>query len=171
MRYVRAWLDANRPPPMDLVLCHGDFQASNILVDPEDHFQVIDWEYAHVGDPREDLGWYVLYSQSSPPSLYDTDPEGFLARYREATGADEVHVNPATVGYFAVVSAIKVFGGILHAASAMHQGRGASLMTTYNLNAVAIGHKNFLAACAGLAEPLAGLRQGASAVPRVEVPS
>jgi aminoglycoside phosphotransferase (APT) family kinase protein len=163
MRYVRAWLDANRPPPMELALCHGDFQASNILVDPAGSFQVIDWEYAHIGDPREDLGWYVVYSQSSPPSLYEADPEGFLARYRERTGTDELHVNQATVGYFAVVSTIKVFGGILQAATAMAEGKGASLMTTYNLNAVAVGHMNFLSACSGLAEPLAALRQAIAA--------
>ena len=161
MRYVGAWLDANRPPPMDLVLCHGDFQASNILIDPRDGFQVIDWEYAHVGDPREDLGWYVVYTQSSPPSLYAPDPEGFLARYRERTGADELHVNQATVGYFAVVSAAKVFGQILHAASAMYDGTAASTITAYNLNAAAIGHLNFLTACAGLAEPIAALRDAA----------
>jgi aminoglycoside phosphotransferase (APT) family kinase protein len=164
MRYVGAWLDANRPPPMGLVLCHGDFQASNILVDPGGDFQVIDWEYAHVGDPREDLGWYVLYSKSSPPSLYDPDPEAFLARYRERTGTDELRVNQATVGYFAVVAAARVFGQMMQAFSHMYEGSSASLMTAYNLNAAAIGHLNFLAACAGLAEPIAALRDAAAAM-------
>lgn len=161
MRYVGAWLDANRPPPMALTLCHGDYQASNMLVDPDGALQLIDWEYAHVGDPREDLGWYVIYSQSSPPSLYAIDPEAFLARYRERTGADEVHVNQATVGYFAVVAAARIFGQIMQAASAMYSGASTSVMTAYNLNAVAVGHANFLAACAGLAEPIAALRDAA----------
>ncbi len=167
MRYVGAWLDANRPPPMDLVLCHGDFQASNILVDPDESFQVIDWEYAHVGDPREDLGWYVLYSKSSPPSLYDPDPEAFLARYRERTGADELSVNQATVGYFSVVSIVKVFSQIVLAAKAMHEGTAASVLTMYNLNVVAVGHMNMLGACAELAEPLAALRQAAAPLTEV----
>jgi aminoglycoside phosphotransferase (APT) family kinase protein len=164
MRYVRAWLDGNRPPPMALTLCHGDFQASNLLLDPEVGLQVIDWEYAHIGDPREDLGWYSLYSMSSPPSLYDPDPEAFLARYRERTGTDEVHVNQATVGYFAVVSAVRIFIGILNGARAMYDGTGASVITAYNLNAAGIGHRNFLAACAGLAEPLAALRAATTEV-------
>ena len=164
MRYVRAWLDANRPPPMDLVLCHGDFQASNILVDACGNFLVIDWEYAHVGDPREDLGWYTVYSKSSPPSLYDPDPEAFLARYRERTGTDELQVNQATVGYFSVVATVKVFGQLLQAASAMYESNGASVMTMYNLNAAAIGHMNFLNACAGLAEPIAALRDAVALV-------
>ena len=68
------------------------------------------------------------------------DPEAFLARYRERTGTDELHVNQATVGYFAVVSAAKVFGQILHAARAMYEGTAASIITAYNLNAAAVGH-------------------------------
>ena len=37
-------------------------------------------------------------------------------------------------------------------------------MTTYSLNAIAVGHMNCLDACAGLAEPLAALREAALAL-------
>jgi aminoglycoside phosphotransferase (APT) family kinase protein len=163
-RYVGAWLNANRPPPMDLALCHGDFQASNIMVDPCGSLQVIDWEYAHIGDPREDLGWYVVYTKSSPPSLYDPEPEAFLARYRDQTGASELQVNQATVGYFALVSTVKIFGQILRAASALYLGDRASLVTLYNLNAAAVGHMNLISGCAELAGPMAALREAATIV-------
>lgn len=159
MRYVGAWLDAHRPPPMALALQHGDLQPANILLDPIDgSHRLIDWEYAHVGDPREDLGWYVTYSAAAPPSLYGFDPEGFLARYREKTGSSEHEVNQATVGYFSVVSAVKVFSQIVQAADSMGQGRTNGIMTTYNINAATVGHMNFMAACGGLAEPLDALR-------------
>lgn len=159
MRYLGAWLDAHRPPPMPLVLQHGDVQPANILLDPVDgSHRLIDWEYAHIGDPREDLGWYVTYSAAAPPSLYGHDPETFLARYRERTGTSELHVNQATVGYFSVVSAVKVFSQIVQAASAMAEGKTNGVMTTYNINAATVGHMNFIAACAALAEPLDALR-------------
>ena len=159
MRYLGAWLDAHRPPPMPLVLQHGDLQPANILLDPTDgSHRLIDWEYAHIGDPREDLGWYVAYSAVAPPSLYGFDPEAFLARYRERTGAGELQVNQATVGYFSVVSAVKVFSQIVHAADSMGQGKTSGIMTTYNINAATNGHMNFMAACAGLAEPIDALR-------------
>lgn len=161
MRYVGAWLAAHRPPPMDLVLCHGDYQTANAMLHPEAGVQLIDWEFAHIGDPREDLGWYVVVSASSPPSLYAPDPAAFLARYRERTGTDEIHVNEATVGYFSMVAMVKVFSGIVLGASAMARGANASLMTTYNLNAIAVGHLNCLDACSALAEPLAALREAA----------
>lgn len=164
MRYVGSWLAAHRPPPMELVLCHGDYQAANAMVLPDGHVQLIDWEFAHVGDPREDLGWYVVVSAASPPSLYDPDPAGFLARYRQQTGADEIHVNEATVGYFSMVAMVKVFSGIVLGASAMARGDNASLLTTYNLNAIAVGHMNCLDACAALGEPLAALREAARAL-------
>ena len=164
MRYVGSWLAAHRPPPMDLVLCHGDFQAPNALLHPDAGLQLIDWEYAHIGDPREDLGWYVVVSAASPPSMYDPDPAAFLARYRERTGADEIHVNEATVGYFSMVAMVKVFAGIVLGASAMARGTNASLMTTFNLNAIAIGHLNCLDACDALAEPLAALREAAASL-------
>lgn len=159
MRYLGAWLDAHRPPPMPLALQHGDLQPANILLDPTDgSHRLIDWEYAHIGDPREDLGWYVTYSAAAPPSLYGFDPEAYLARYREKTGTSELHVNQATVAYFSVVSAVKVFGQIVQAADAMGQGKTNGVMTTYNINAATTGHMNFLGACAALAEPLDALR-------------
>lgn len=159
MRYLGAWLDAHRPPPMPLALQHGDLQPANILLDPSDgSHRLIDWEYAHIGDPREDLGWYVTYSAAAPPSLYGFDPEAFLARYRERTGTSELHVNQATVGYFSVVSAVKVFSQIVQAASAMAEGKTNGVMTTYNLNAATIGHMNFMGACSALAEPIDALR-------------
>jgi len=164
MRYVGAWIDAHRPPPMDLVLCHGDFQSPNALLHPEAGLQLIDWEYAHIGDPREDLGWYLVVSEATPPSMYSPDPGAFLARYRERTGSDEVHVNEATIGYFSMVAMVKIFAGIILGASAMARGTNASLLTTFNLNAIAIGHMNCLGACGALAEPLAALREMAQSL-------
>lgn len=159
MRYLAAWLHAHRPPPMELVLQHGDLQPANILVDPSDGgHRLIDWEYAHIGDPREDLGWYVTYSAAAGPQLYGADPEAFLARYREKTGASELHVNQATVGYFSVVSAVKVFSGVVQAMDAMAKGTNSGIMTTYNINAATVGHMNFVGACAALAEPIDMLR-------------
>ena len=159
MRYLGAWLDAHRPPPMPLVLQHGDLQPANILVDPSGGgHQLIDWEYAHIGDPREDLGWYVTYSAAAGPQLYGADPEGFLARYRGNTGTSELHVNQATIGYFSVVSAVKVFSQVVQAASTMAAGKSGGVMTTYNINAATVGHMNFMAACGALAEPIDALR-------------
>ena len=36
---------------------HGDFRNGNLIVGPDGVRAVLDWELAHLGDPREDLGW------------------------------------------------------------------------------------------------------------------
>ncbi|PPS70271.1 aminoglycoside phosphotransferase [Streptomyces sp. 46] len=43
----------------DKVLVHGDFGPNNVLLDPEtfEVTAVVDWEFAHLGDPVEDLAW------------------------------------------------------------------------------------------------------------------
>jgi aminoglycoside phosphotransferase (APT) family kinase protein len=41
------------------VLVHGDFGPNNVLLDPQAAAvtAVLDWEWAHCGDPVEDLAW------------------------------------------------------------------------------------------------------------------
>jgi aminoglycoside phosphotransferase (APT) family kinase protein len=126
---------------------HGDFQPANIVVGDSDRHNLIDWEVAHVGDPREDIGHYNVYSSASGPNLLMADPDGFLARYREQTGFTEDAVNMATLVYFSSLAAITVYSQILRGAAAMYQGLNAGLMTTYTLNALTIGHSNFLSGC------------------------
>jgi aminoglycoside phosphotransferase (APT) family kinase protein len=147
LRYVAAWLDEHRPPALPLRLVHGDFQPANIVVGDSDRHNLIDWEVAHVGDPREDIGYYNVYSSASGPNLLMADPDGFLARYREQTGFTEDAVNMATLVYFSSLAAITVYSQILRGAAAMYQGLNAGLMTTYTLNALTIGHSNFLSGC------------------------
>ncbi|MFB4421339.1 phosphotransferase [Streptomyces sp. QL37] len=38
---------------------HGDFGPNNVLLDPGtfEVTAVVDWEFAHLGDPVEDLAW------------------------------------------------------------------------------------------------------------------
>jgi len=126
---------------------HSDFQPANIMVDPSGDHLMIDWELAHIGDPREDIGYYAVYSASSGPSLIMSDPVAFLARYREQTGFSEEAVNLATLGYFSSLAAITVYAQVLAGAGAMARGLNAGILTTYTLNALTVGHSNFMAGC------------------------
>lgn len=149
LRYVASWLDAHRPPPLPLRLVHSDFQPANIMVAPDGSHLLIDWELAHIGDPREDLGYYNVYSATSGPNLFLADPESFLARYRERTGFSEEAVNLDTMAYFSSLAAVTVYSQVLGGADAMARGRNGGLMTTYTISALTIGHGNFLAGCGG----------------------
>jgi aminoglycoside phosphotransferase (APT) family kinase protein len=41
------------------ILVHGDYGPNNVLLDPEAQrvVAIVDWEWAHAGDPVEDLAW------------------------------------------------------------------------------------------------------------------
>lgn len=58
LEYVLAWLDAHAPERRPLALVHGDFRTGNYLVDAGRLAAVLDWEFAHWGDPHEDIGWF-----------------------------------------------------------------------------------------------------------------
>lgn len=56
------WLKENAPPPRSDVLVHGDFRLGNLIVDQNGLAAVLDWELAHIGDPREDIAWMCVNS-------------------------------------------------------------------------------------------------------------
>lgn len=141
LRMVAAWLDAHRPPPAPLGLVHGDFQAPNVLVEREgDRFLLIDWELTHVGDPREDLGWWALAATSQPPDLIAADEDAFYTRYRAMSGLSEEIVNPATVAYFTVLASANVFFSLIRQTSLMTRGETNSMSVGYMTNAMPFMH-------------------------------
>ncbi|MBT7370520.1 MAG: phosphotransferase family protein, partial [Gammaproteobacteria bacterium] len=133
MRYVGAWLEANRPAPAPLTLVHGDFQSSNMLLDQQGELCLIDWELTHIGDPREDLGWFGLVSIITPPDVIGDNIEDFCSIYRELTGLSETVINPQSITYFTLLSSFRVFAGILAGASAMDADLAASTAIAYTI--------------------------------------
>ncbi len=159
VRYMGAWLAAHRPPAMPLTLCHGDFQNSNILVHPDGTLQLIDWEFAHIGDPREDLGWYKAYSSAAPPDLTEVDLAAFCDRYCAATGASPEAVNPVTLGYFTILGAIQIFANIMQMTTWWVTDGGAGVQIPYNVNSMAFGHKVWLEVSSALEQAMAAVEE------------
>jgi aminoglycoside phosphotransferase (APT) family kinase protein len=54
------WLLGNVPPTSRSGLVHGDFRVGNFVYGPEGIRAILDWEFAHVGDPMEDISWVSL---------------------------------------------------------------------------------------------------------------
>jgi tRNA A-37 threonylcarbamoyl transferase component Bud32 len=54
------------------VLVHGDFGPQNMLLDASGHLAaLVDWEFAHLGDPIEDLAWAEWIVRTHHPHLAD----------------------------------------------------------------------------------------------------
>lgn len=154
VRYIASWLDRRRPAPAPLRLVHGDFQQGNVVVTPTG-WQMVDWEFARIGDPREDLGYYNAYATAVPPNLIDTDPEAFLAAFRARTGLDEEQVNPITLGYFTVLATIGTIDSLYTALEGMSRGERKGVAVAYNSQLVAVGNDNFVNAIDGLEAAIA----------------
>jgi aminoglycoside phosphotransferase (APT) family kinase protein len=54
------WLREHVPASHGIVLNHGDFRVGNFMVDEEGLVGILDWEFAHLGDPAEDLAWPLV---------------------------------------------------------------------------------------------------------------
>lgn len=134
-RYLSARLRyMDRPPPVPFALVHGDAQPGNVMMEPGRPPLVIDWEFSRVGDPREDLGYYAQIPM--PPNLYGLDPEGYLARYRAASGLSEDQVNTDTVDYFRMLGMAALLIQIAEGTDSFARGGPGGPLLTYLINAL-----------------------------------
>src|SRR5690606_14288744 len=60
IEFILRWCDLHAPIAERITFIHGDFRVGNLLVDANGLAAVIDWEFAHVGDPCEELGYLCL---------------------------------------------------------------------------------------------------------------
>jgi aminoglycoside phosphotransferase (APT) family kinase protein len=78
-----AWLLDNIPEEVDRAsIVHADIGFHNIIVGDGKVGALLDWEFAHVGDPTEDLSYVKQFIEPLTPW-----PD-FLARYRAAGGGE-----------------------------------------------------------------------------------
>lgn len=60
LEFVCAWLAEHRPSRAETTLVHGDFRVGNFMIGPDGLRAVLDWEFAHWGDPAEDVAWLCV---------------------------------------------------------------------------------------------------------------
>lgn len=156
-RYLAAWLDSHRPPPAPLALVHGELQPSNIVLDEHGQLVAVDWELAHIGDPREDFGWCKFVGSVQPPDLIGLDDAGFCERYCERTGLGPDIINPLTIGYFSIMSSIRMFRSVLEAQRALVDGTNLSLRPAYTTLALITAHEQWYQATKGIEAAMGSL--------------
>ncbi|MCU0474518.1 MAG: phosphotransferase family protein [Anaerolineae bacterium] len=60
LEYALRWCVRHAPAAGRTTVIHGDFRVGNLLVNPDGLAAVIDWEFAHLGDPHEELGYLCM---------------------------------------------------------------------------------------------------------------
>lgn len=83
-------------------LIHGDIGFHNFLIEDGQMTALVDWEFAHIGDPAEELGYVNV---TVGPSL---DWERFMARYQAAGGK---YVSPETLRFYGVWAYVRNASG------------------------------------------------------------
>ena len=53
------------PDALDLTLVHGDYRLGNIICIGNEPAAIIDWEIWSIGDPRVELGWFLVFADGS----------------------------------------------------------------------------------------------------------
>lgn len=92
-RYAGAWLWEHAPATVArTVLVQGDTGPGNFVFDHETVTGIVDWEFAHVGDPMDDWAW--LDMRATPEEL-----PGLQRRYSQATG---IAIDAARIDYYRV---------------------------------------------------------------------
>ena len=89
MELIFRRLARSQPEPVPSTVVHGDFRNGNLLIDDSGVRAVLDWELAHVGDPREDLGWLCARAWrfgASPEVGGFGSYEELLSSYGRVTG-------------------------------------------------------------------------------------
>ena len=164
LRYVGRWLAAHRPAPVPLTLMHGDFQSANLMVSADGEFEMLDWELASIGDPREDMGYFKGVAQAAPPDLLDeAGAEAFCARYRELTGLSEEQVNPTVLSYFLILGVVGTVRRLLEGGAGVARGTNHLVSSLFNMNSVMFGQMMWLAATDALGAALPSAAVPASA--------
>jgi aminoglycoside phosphotransferase (APT) family kinase protein len=69
LRAVQAWLEAHQPRDEPVALCWGDAKAANLLLDGTEVVGVLDWEMVHLGNPVDDLAWWMTLDDSMSEGL------------------------------------------------------------------------------------------------------
>ncbi len=93
IRYAGAWLWEHAPTSVArTVLVQGDTGPGNFVFDGETVTGIVDWEFAHLGDPMDDWAWIDMRAI----------PEEIPALQEQYTASTGIAIDPARIAYYRV---------------------------------------------------------------------
>ncbi len=94
---AQRWLDAHQPVDEPVGLCWGDSRLGNQIFDGTRCVAVLDWEMARLGDPVQDLAWWVALDRCFSEGLSVErlpglpDRHATIARWEQGLGRSARH--------------------------------------------------------------------------------
>jgi aminoglycoside phosphotransferase (APT) family kinase protein len=105
------------------VLCHGDVGPGNFVHEGGRVTALLDWEFSHLGDPMDDLGWWVFRGHDMAGGCGDLRAQ--LVQWSATTG---LPVDSPSIEYY---RAFVMFRWLVSVASALDQGGGGMDRSVY----------------------------------------
>ena len=109
MERAIGWLEANQPTaPEPVGVCWGDSRIGNQIFDGTRCAALLDWEMAALGNPEQDLAWFLYFDRLFSEGLMTQRPPGFAshvdtkARWTEITGR-----STDNVGFYEVLASLR----------------------------------------------------------------
>ena len=123
LAYSCAWLEEHAPEHVQRsVLVHGDAGPGNFIYEDGSVKALLDWEFAHIGDPMDDVAWCDFRSERAP-AFADWRIRDRL--YEQASG---LTVEPTSVAYYAVFVQLRC---VITTAITIARGGGALGLVGY----------------------------------------
>ncbi|MEY4947991.1 MAG: hypothetical protein RL698_202 [Pseudomonadota bacterium] len=130
-----AWLRENRPHEVEpTTLCWGDARIGNMIFREERCVAVLDWEMVSLGNPVQDLAWWLFldwhHSAGFDAPRLDGFPsrEATVARWEALTGFSARHLH-----YYEVFAAMR-FAVIMVRVVALVREAGLPIPDDYDVN-------------------------------------
>ncbi|MDZ4718378.1 MAG: phosphotransferase family protein [Roseiflexaceae bacterium] len=123
------WLHHNEPsPPSRLALVHGDFRIGNMMVTQGGLTGILDWEFAHIGDPNEDLMWPLIRDwRFGNDHLHFGGIAGHEPFFQAYANAGGTTPDPQTMRFWEILCNIRWATGCLNQADRHLSGREPNL--------------------------------------------
>lgn len=100
VRFTFSHLQAKAPSLVQrTVLVQGDTGPGNFMATPDRITGLIDWEFSHLGDPMDDLGWLLYRSRESYPL--------FEAAYGDYERISGIRIQPDSIDYYHLTALLR----------------------------------------------------------------
>ena len=132
--FALAWLRTHAPLEVARTsVVQGDTGPGNFMVDGGSVTAVIDWEFAHVGDPVDDVAWFVFRATGRSGAVGQDQIALLLSRYERAAG---YRIDPASLDYYGVFVQVRCA-----VTTAMTIAHGGGAMGLYGYQ---VAHRRFV---------------------------
>jgi len=117
------WLGAHPPSQLDRgALCHGDAGVGNFLHEGGKVTALLDWEFAHLGDPIDDVAWVLIRSHLLGG---EEEMRAALPVWSEHAA---IALDPDRIAYYRAMVLLRM--AISCQVALGHAGRGSAMDTT-----------------------------------------